>query len=84
MFLAFPAEAATDCMPRERLTTILDERYSEKPVAAGLENTGKSMEIFATPDGETWTAVISMADGTSCIIAAGEMWLEKVNHERSF
>lgn len=57
----------------------LAEAYGEGVVAMGLIATiGQPatgvMEIFVSPDGSTWTAVVTSVDGKSCIVAAGEAW----------
>ena len=71
-------------MPRERLVTILEGRYSEQPVAAGLEVTGQLIEVFATADRETWTLVMSTPNDMACVIAVGTGWFEKVNREGTY
>ena len=63
------------CLERDKLVEALDGKYSEKPIAAGLDNAGKLLEVFATGDGATWTMVMTAPGGTSCIVAAGEKWL---------
>ena len=59
-----------------KLVEMLDGRYSEKPVAAGLEAGGRLFEVFATPDGSTWTMVLTTPQGSSCVVAVGEEWQE--------
>ena len=65
------------CLKHNKLAEALDGRYSEKPIAAGLDSAGKLLEIFATVDGATWTMVMTSPEGTSCVIAAGEKWLSQ-------
>ena len=64
-------------LEREKLVEALDGKYSEKPVAAGLDNAGKLLEIFASGDGATWTMIMTTPGGPSCIVAAGEKWLSQ-------
>lgn len=61
------------CEDRDRLIDILGERFDETQRGFGLQNDGRVFELYASPDG-SWTAVITMPDGTSCLIAAGEAW----------
>ena len=56
------------------MVDLLSGRYSEQRVSAGLETGGRLIELFATPDRRTWTLVMSMPDGASCVIAAGLEW----------
>ncbi len=77
MFLMTTGAAAQSgfCLERDKLAEALGGRYSEKPIAAGLDNAGKLLEIFATVDRATWTMIMTTPEGTSCVIAAGEQWL---------
>ena len=67
------------CLKRTDLAQALDGKYSEKQIAAGLDNGGKLLEVFASDDGATWTMIMTTAEGTSCVIAAGEKWLTSIN-----
>ena len=48
--------------------------YSEALVAIGLADTAGVVEVFSTGDGSTWTMVLTMPDGMSCVMATGEGW----------
>ena len=65
------------CFEHGKLVEVLDGRYSEEPIAAGLDSGGKLLEIFATVDRATWTMIMTTPEGTSCIVAAGEQWLSR-------
>ena len=64
------------CLAHDKLVEMLDGRYSEKPVALGLEVGGRLFEVFAADDGATWTMVLTTPDGASCVVAVGEEWQE--------
>lgn len=66
------------CLDREKLAETLVGRYSEKPVAAGLDSGGKLLEIFASGEGGSWTMAVTSPEGISCVIATGEQWLSGV------
>ncbi len=68
------ASAQSFCTTRAEVTKQLDSGYSEAPVAIGLSRNGGVVEVFSTSDGSTWTMIITMPDGTSCMMAAGEAW----------
>ena len=68
------ASAQSLCTTRAQVTKQLDSRYSEAPVAIGLSRNGGVVEVLSTSDGSTWTMIITMPDGTSCMMAAGEAW----------
>lgn len=82
MALPLPAFAQSACLTRPEMLALLDERYSEKSIAGGLESSGRLIEVFVSPDGKTWSMVLTTPDGTSCIIAAGEEWLENKSKEK--
>ncbi len=71
---SFPAAGQNACGPREKMVATLLERYGEHPVSAGLEYSGRVLEIYTTADGETWTLVLNSPDGISCVVAAGINW----------
>lgn len=69
-----PADARTVCAARDEIVSVLDSRYGERPAAVGMAGERVVVEVFATPDGTTWTIVLTRADGVSCIVLAGEAW----------
>lgn len=72
--VAANAQAAQQCAPRTTVLGSLEQRYSERPVAAGLDNNGAIVEVLAAEDGATWTILVSMPNGVSCVVSAGEHW----------
>lgn len=52
----------------------LEERFNERPFWAGIMGDGSSvLTLTASPDGSSWTALISTTSGKACIAAAGTM-----------
>ena len=74
---ALPAEASI-CGPRDRVLWSLKKNYREQPIAHGLTNTGGVAEVIVSPNGGTWTILLTMPDGMTCLLAAGENW-EKIH-----
>lgn len=79
VFLCLPANAQMAqmqmmCAPRADIITNLQGKFSENTVALGLDNSGGVVELLASPDGETWTIIVTDPQGTSCLMAAGEFW----------
>ena len=56
------------------MVDLLNGRYSEQPVSAGLETGGRLLELFTTEDGETWTLVMTSPNGMACAVATGIGW----------
>ena len=68
------AATPTACLTHDKLVDMLDGRYAEQRIAVGLESGGRLFEVFAKPDGSTWTMVVTTAQGASCVVAAGLLW----------
>jgi hypothetical protein len=74
------------CSKRDDVLAQLDKKYKELPAAFGLANNGGLIEVLTSdpvfdsngdgiPDTtKTWTIIVSMPNGTSCLLAAGENW----------
>jgi hypothetical protein len=74
--LPVPAMAAGQmaCSQRTDVLNQLGSKYKEAPSAVGLANNGGLIEVLTSDDGSTWTIILSMPNGTSCLLAAGENW----------
>lgn len=62
------------CSPRDDVVGQLASKFKEAPVAIGLANNGGLIEVLTAGDGATWTIIITMPNGVSCLVAAGEDW----------
>lgn len=76
-FLMSAAEAAPFCDQRETVLSRLLKGYQERPTAVGVTNNGGLVEVLTSPEGETWSIIVSTPQGTSCLVAAGQWWSEK-------
>ena len=66
---------AQQCDQHTKVLDQLARKYQEAPVAVGVvANGGGLVELLTTSDGATWTLIVSMPNGISCLIAAGENW----------
>lgn len=68
------AQSSPMCGARAGVVQGLENRYSEKPIAAGLDHNGALVEVLTAPDGATWTILVSMPNGMSCVVSTGESW----------
>jgi hypothetical protein len=68
------AQERMPCAKLAAVTAGLAEQFGEKPVAAGLQADGRMLEIFASPDGATWTAVAISPARVACVVATGRGW----------
>lgn len=69
--------AAMNCAPREAVVAALEANYGEHQVGRGINADGALIELFASPNGETWTLISSGPDGISCWITDGRAWRTK-------
>ena len=68
------SQAQSVCAAHAEVAKRLGSGYSESPTAMGLASNGSVIELFSTVDGSTWTLIMTMPDGTSCTMVAGEAW----------
>jgi len=66
-----PAMAQTvPCTQRERILEFVIDARGEERLATGQAQNGASLDLFAADSG-TWSLVLHLPDGRSCILANG-------------
>jgi len=65
------AHAAT-CAPRSDVVAHLARTFGETRRAIGLAQENAVIEVFAAEATRTWTITVTSANGTTCIVAAGD------------
>ena len=68
------ALAQPQCNERDNVLELLAKKYKETPIAAGVTNTGGLVEVIATPDGRTWTIIVTWPGDWACMVASGTGW----------
>ncbi|WP_170369775.1 hypothetical protein [Ruegeria arenilitoris] len=63
-----------NCAPRPDVLQRLAETYGETRRGIGMARQGAVMEIFASDETGTWTITVTLLDGMTCLIAAGEAY----------
>ena len=66
------AQQIQRCAPRAEILRALADAYKETPVVLAIGGSGRILEIIASPNGETWTAITTGTDGVSCVVMTGE------------
>ena len=62
------------CGERAKLANFLKKKYQEAPIGLGVGGSGKTVyEVFTSQKG-TWTVMMTMTTGKSCIMATGHSW----------
>lgn len=71
--LSLPADAAS-CGARDAVIARLADGYGEGRHGAGLAANGALMELFANAETGSWTIVVTMPNGQTCLVASGQSW----------
>ncbi len=77
LVVAAPTLAAAQvpiCTHRNEIVKLLTESLHEQPVAAGLAESGRVIEVYANAERSSWTMIVTSPTGTACVVAAGEHW----------
>ncbi len=78
LFVATASFSATAqqqrCTKRPDIVTHLANKFSEAPIAIGLSVTGGVIEVLTSEKSGSWTIIITMPNGNSCVVAAGNNW----------
>lgn len=65
---------ASNCANRDHVVDRLESKYSEQLAAGGLQSSAQSdsmVEIWASPETGTFTVLMTLANGLTCIVASG-------------
>lgn len=65
-------EAAVPCAKSKAVRDNLAGKFGEAKVATGVIDTGRVMEIWINPKSGTWTVLLTMTNGNSCIMSGGQ------------
>jgi hypothetical protein len=70
------APHSNSCVPHNVATDQLSKVFNEKVVGLGLAKNQQSVvELYVSGEG-SWTILVTLANGISCIAAAGENWMD--------
>ena len=62
------------CGDREDLAVRLENRFKEKQAGLGLQSADRLVEIWTSQETGSWTILITLSDGTACVMATGANW----------
>ena len=79
--LAAPVAAQQHCAPRDVVTERLNLTYGETFGGGGLQGSDSVFEVWVSEEEGTWTILMTRADGTSCVMAAGTDWRKALASE---
>jgi hypothetical protein len=72
------AENAGRCAERTAITERLKSGYGEQYVGGGLRNAESIFEVWQSAEHGTWTILMTLPDGRSCVMAAGTNWRDSL------
>ena len=64
----------SSCESREAVLDFLSSKYAEAPIAMGVSKDGGVVEILTSGPGSTFTIIVTMPNGLTCMVAAGDSW----------
>lgn len=70
--MAPPAAASGPCAERERTLAYLADTFGEAPVVTATTESGATIEIVASRDGATWTLLVTVPGGLTCMVSSGQ------------
>ena len=72
-FGAVSTAAAATCADRDHVSTQLAAQFGEAPIANQISHNNRILEIYASPDAQTWSIVITLPErNLSCLAATGK------------
>jgi len=73
---SWPSNAGHEMMALDRneIMKSLERDYQERVVSRGFVSDGSMLEVVASPNGETFTIVITNPMGGSQLVIAGTLW----------
>ncbi len=60
------------CGERATVVGTLTGRYGEQVHGMGLAHQNRIVEVYVSEETGTWTITVTSADGTTCLMAAGQ------------
>ena len=71
VMVARAADAAPQCGPRDEVVHALATKFGETRRSLGMSGPDQMMELFAADESRTWTILVTLPDGRSCLVASG-------------
>jgi hypothetical protein len=66
------AEAQANCGPRDAVVAKLAEGYGETRQSIGIGANNAMVEMYASTQTGSWTLLVTMPGGLSCLVATGQ------------
>ena len=86
VFLTVTPAMAANCAKRELVVDRLETHYDERPTAAGLQTMSDKqtlVEVWSSEETGTFTVMLTLPDGMTCIVATGTDWHQQAPEDRT-
>jgi ABC-type Mn2+/Zn2+ transport system permease subunit len=70
-----PALATPQCSNTADVVASLATNYGETLQSSGLAQDGTLMGLYASPETGTWTLTVTLPNGMTCLVAAGQDYI---------
>lgn len=78
LLLCVPMSASAQgrqCGPYDAFVKHLADNFNEAPVSVGVASSGMAvLQVFASPEGKTFSALAVSSNGTACLLFTGTDW----------
>ena len=74
---------SANCAERAVVVERLQEGYGETRQSIGLGRNNAIVETWASAATGSWTIIVTLPDGMSCLIASGESWEQLAEQARA-
>jgi|Cruoilmetagenom7_1024161.scaffolds.fasta_scaffold00120_61 hypothetical protein len=68
------AQSRANCGPRDAVVQRLADRYGETRQSVGIGSNNAMVEVFASDESGSWTILVTMPSGVSCLVASGQSY----------
>lgn len=62
------------CGERDQIVQRLGNKYGEARTSRGLSHNNGMVEVYTSEETGTWTILITLPSGETCLVAAGDFW----------
>lgn len=69
------AQQANVCAKRSVMVAELEKSHGEYRQSAGLARNQAVVEVFANTETGTWSIIVSLPTGMSCLVSAGDAFM---------
>ena len=72
--ISSPATAQQMCGERDQIVAALQAQFGETASDTALQETGNVVEVYRNRESGTWTILVTLPNGMTCLVAAGSAW----------